>query len=224
MSPLEAILVCATIYAIGDYVSSKSKAMLPMLFVSGFLLLLGFWTILPPTLLEDTGLFPVSALLAPMFVVHLGTMLNLEEMKKEYKTVIIALAAVIAISLLLFFVGSGIIGQQYAASAAGPISGGLVAVLIVQETAGSLGLENIAIFVTILFVLQLFIGLPIAATCLSREAGIAIERYRKRGGEATDVDTTAIAASEPRWRPVSYTHLTLPTITSGCRSRGSPYH
>ena len=24
--------------------------------------------------------------------------------------------------------------------------------------------------------------------------------------------------------PVSYTHLTLPTITSGCRSRGSPYH
>src|SRR5210317_1893776 len=109
MSPLEAILVCAIIYAIGDYVSSKSKAMLPMLFVSGFLLLLGFWTILPPTLLEDTGLFPVSALLAPMFVVHLGTMLNLEEMKKEYKTVIIALAAVIAISLLLFFVGSGII-------------------------------------------------------------------------------------------------------------------
>ena len=24
--------------------------------------------------------------------------------------------------------------------------------------------------------------------------------------------------------PVSYTHLTLPTITSGCRSRWSPYH
>ena len=24
--------------------------------------------------------------------------------------------------------------------------------------------------------------------------------------------------------PVSYTHLTLPTIVSGCRSRWSPYH
>ena len=211
MSPLEAILVCATIYAIGDYVSSKSKAMLPMLFVSGFLLLLGFWTILPPTLLEDTGLFPVSALLAPMFVVHLGTMLNLEEMKKEYKTVIIALGAVVVISLLLFFVGSGIIGQQYAASAAGPISGGLVAVLIVQETAGSLGLDNIAIFVTVLFVLQLFIGLPIAATCLSREARIEIERYRKRGGEATDLDTAALAASEPRWRLFPATPVDLQT-------------
>ena len=211
MNPLEAVLVCATIYAIGDYVSSKSKAMLPMLFVSGFLLLIGFWTILPITLLEDTGLFPVSALLAPMFVVHLGTMLNLEEMKKEYKTVIIALAAVFAISILLFFVGSQIIGQQYAASAAGPISGGLVAVLIVQETAGALGLENVAIFVTILFVLQLFIGLPIAATCLSREAGKAIEEYRDHGGEAVNIDTGAMAASEARWRLFPSTPVDLQT-------------
>ena len=100
MSPLLAILTCAAIYAVGDYVSNKSKAMLPMLFVSGFLLLLGFWTVLPATLLEDTGLFPVSALLAPIFVVHLGTMLNLDEMVKEYKVVIIALGAVIAITAL----------------------------------------------------------------------------------------------------------------------------
>ena len=211
MEPMPAILTCAIIYAAGDYVSSKSKAMLPMLFVSGFLLLIGFWTFLPPTLLDDTGLFPVAALLAPMFVVHLGTMLNLEEMKKEYKTVIIALGAVVAISLLLFFVGSEIIGQQYAASAAGPISGGLVAVLIVQETAGSLGLNDIAIFVTILFVLQLFIGLPIAATCLSREARIEIEQYRNRGGEATNIDSGALAASEPGWRLFPATPVDLQT-------------
>ena len=27
-----------------------------------------------------------------------------------------------------------------------------------------------------------------------------------------------------RWYPVSYTHLTLPTIHGSCRSRWSPYH
>ena len=142
MSPLTAVLICAIIYAIGDYVSNRSKAMLPMLFVSGFLLLIGFWTVLPTTLLEDTGLFSISVLVAPMFVVHLGTMLNLEEMIKEYRTVVVALAAVAGITLLLFFVGSLVIGQQYAASAAGPISGGLVAVLIVQETAGAMALTR----------------------------------------------------------------------------------
>ena len=214
MNPLLAILTCAAIYAVGDYVSNKSKAMLPMLFVSGFLLLLGFWTVLPATLLEDTGLFPVSALLAPMFVVHLGTMLNLDEMVKEYRTVIIALLAVIAITALLLFLGSTLIGQQYAASAAGPISGGLVAVLIVQEAAGAMGLEDIAIFVTILFVLQLFIGLPIAAVCLSREAGVAIDLYRKRGGETGAINTQAMAASEPKWRifPATPADLQTPFI------------
>ena len=31
-------------------------------------------------------------------------------------------------------------------------------------------------------------------------------------------------AKRPTPRPVSYTHLTLPTNTGGCRSRWSPYH
>lgn len=200
MNPLTAVLICAIIYAIGDYVSARSKAMLPMLFVSGFLLLIGFWTVIPTSLLEDTGLFSISVLVAPIFVVHLGTMLNLEEMIKEYRTVVIALASVTAITLLLFFIGSLLIGQQYAASAAGPISGGLVAVLIVQETAGALGLDQIAIFVTILFVLQLFIGLPIAAACLSSEAKSALADYRQGGGEAARIDAGATSASAPRWQ------------------------
>jgi hypothetical protein len=214
MTPLTAVLICAIIYAIGDYVSNRSRAMLPMLFVSGFLLLIGFWTVLPPTLLQDTGLFPISVLLAPMFVVHLGTMLNLQEMKKEYRTVVIALAAVSALTLILFFIGSLLIGQQYAASAAGPLSGGLVAVLIVQETAGAMGLDKIAIFVTILFVLQLFIGLPIAAVCLSREARAALEEFRQRGGETTAIDASASSASEAQWRifPVTPAHLQTPFI------------
>jgi hypothetical protein len=214
MSPLIAITICAVIYAIGDYVSSRTRAMLPMLFVSGFLLLIGFWTLLPPTLLEDTGLFPVSALLAPMFVVHLGTLLNLDEMKKEYRTVIIALAAVVAIAGLLFFAGSLLIGQQYAAAAAGPISGGLVAVLIVQETAGAMGLDQVAIFVTILFVLQLFIGLPIAAICLSWEARSALVQHRQGGVKSDHVDSAAMSASEPRWRvfPATPPQLQTPFI------------
>ncbi len=200
MSPLIAVLTCAAIYAVGDYISSKSKAMLPMLFVSGFLLLVGFWTFLPITLLEDTGLFTAAVLLAPVFVVHLGTMLNLDEIAREWKTVLIALLSVVAIASLLYFAGSLLIGQQYAASAAGPISGGLVAVLIIQEAAGSMGLDDIAVFVTILFVVQLFVGLPIAAACLSAEAKHAVEQFRTQGGHADRVDAGMVAASKPRWK------------------------
>ena len=200
MNPLLAVLICAVIYAVGDFVSSRTKAMLPMLFVSGFLLLIGFWTFLPSTLLEDTGLFGAAVLLAPMFVVHLGTMLNLDEITREWKTVLIALISVASITLLLFFAGSLFIGQQYSAAAAGPISGGLVAVLIIQETAREMGLDGIAVFVTILFVVQLFVGLPIAAACLSREARRALVQYRGQGGESETVDASMMGASEPKWR------------------------
>ena len=37
MNPLLAVLICAVIYAVGDFVSSRTKAMLPMLFVSGLM-------------------------------------------------------------------------------------------------------------------------------------------------------------------------------------------
>ena len=40
------------------------------------------------------------------------------------------------------------------------------------------------------------------------------------GGDGNIYRSVALAGSIP----VSYTHLTLPTITSGCRSRWSPYH
>lgn len=178
MNPLSAILICAIAYAIGDYVSNKTNAMLPMLFVSGFILLLGFWTVLPLTMLEDTGLFAVSLIVAPMFVVNTGTLMNFGEMISEYRTVIIAFFAVIVIALLLYFVGGYLIGQQFAVAAAGPISGGLVAVLIIQEAAAAANLEQIAVFVTVLFVLQLFVGLPIAAFCLSQDAKRLVGEYR----------------------------------------------
>ncbi|MFK7957556.1 MAG: hypothetical protein AB8B96_15760 [Lysobacterales bacterium] len=214
MDPLTAILICAVIYAVGDYVSSKSGALLPMLFVSGFLLLLGFWTFLPSSLLEDTGLFQISVILAPLFVVHTGSMMNVGQMRSEYKTVLIALAGVVTIAALLFFVGSALIGKQQAVAAAGPISGGLVAVLIVQEAAGAAGLESIAIFVTILFVLQLFVGLPIASVCLRQDADREIKAYRERGAESPNEAAASSTEQKPAWRifPATPDHLKTPFV------------
>ena len=36
------------VYAFGDFVSNKTKALLPMMFVTGLVFLVGFWTVLPP--------------------------------------------------------------------------------------------------------------------------------------------------------------------------------
>ncbi len=48
--------------------------------------------------------------------------------------------------MFLFLVGSPIIGKEYAIAAAPPISGGVVAAIIMGEAAKAKGLESIALF------------------------------------------------------------------------------
>ncbi len=212
MSSIEAILVCALIYGIGDYVSHKTKAILPMIFVSGLLFLVGFWTILPKSLFQDSKVFDFAITIAPVFVVYLGTLLNIEELRREYRTVIMALLSITVIAVFLYFVATPIIGREYAISAAGPVTGGLVATLIVQQTAGAMGLENIVIFATLLLVLQSFIGLPIAAFCLSKEAQNVIEDYRSKVvTDAQAGDDEERADRRPWWQFVPATPAALQT-------------
>lgn len=180
MTPLTAMLICAAIYAFGDYVSHKTKALLPMLFVSGAVLLLGFWTVIPLTLLEDSKVMDIGKTFAPIFVVYIGTLLDIRQMKQELKTVLISLAAVIAIAAMLYLIAAPLIGEHYALSAAGPITGGLVATLVVQQAATEMGLETIVLFVTMIFILQYFIGLPIASYCLTQESKSILRQFRSQ--------------------------------------------
>ncbi len=191
-----ALLIIALAYAIGDYISAKTKAVLSMLFVAGVLFLVGFWTILPKTLFDDANALAFAIAIIPMLMVHMGSLLNVNELKQEWKTVLIALGALFFVAILLFFVGSPIIGKNYAVAAAGPITGGVVATLIVQEALTELGLESIVIFVTLLLVLQTFIGLPIASYCLTREAK---KLLRNRHSEADGNNEDKVEV-KPIWR------------------------
>ncbi len=72
--------------------------------------------------------------------------------------------------MFLFLVGSPIIGKEYAIAAAPPISGGVVAAIIMGEAAKAKGLESIALFSTLIVVIQGFFGYPVASILLSKEA------------------------------------------------------
>ena len=51
-----------------------------------------------------------------------------------------------------------------------------------------------------------------------------IDRLASESVRYTNAFATAPVCSPSRSTPVSYTHLTLPTIILPCRSRWSPYH
>jgi len=100
----------------------------------------------------------------------MGTLISLKELAKQWKTVLIALAAVVGIGILVYLAGGFLFGKEMAAAAAPPISGGVVAALIVSEAAKVKGLESIAVFATLLLVTQTFFGTPVASFCLKKEA------------------------------------------------------
>lgn len=84
-----------------------------MLFFSSVLFLAGFWTkVLPNTMFDDSTLLLVSGVLVSMLLVHMGTTIKLRDFADQWKTVLIAGIACIAISLGIYFIGGLIVADK----------------------------------------------------------------------------------------------------------------
>ena len=200
MDSLIAITVVCSIFAVGDLVSAKTKSILSMMFVSSVILLVGFWVGLPETIFEDAGLISLGSLMIAFLITHMGTLLSIEDLKKQWKTVVIALGAIIGIGIFLFIVGSPILGREYAVAAAPPISGGVIAAIIMGDAAKAKGLESIAVFTTLLVVTQGFLGLPVASLLLNKEAKRLLNNFRNNAvdNEAKAVEEVAATVNNPK--------------------------
>ena len=180
MEGVLALTIVCVIFGIGDYVSAKTKAIFSMMFVSSAILLVCFWVGLPATIFEDAALLKIGGIAVAFLITHMGTLMGFKELKKQWKTVIIAIGAVAGVGVFLFLVGSPILGKEYAVAAAPPISGGIVAAIIVSGAAKAKGLETIVVFTTLLLVMQGFFGYPVASIMLKKEARRILKLYRDK--------------------------------------------
>lgn len=118
MDSLLAISIVLVVYAIGDFISQKTKSIVSMMFTASILFMVGFWVGIPTTLFEDAQLVGIGSLLIGFLITHMGTLLNFSDLKIQWKTVIIAMSAVVGIGIFLFIVGTPIIGREYAIASA----------------------------------------------------------------------------------------------------------
>lgn len=170
MQPLVALLICLAIFAIGDCISTRTRAMVSSLFVASVLFLLGYWTFFPKDITTKATLQATGALAIPLLITHMGTLMSVRELIDQWRTVIAAVAAVVGIGVVLATVGVAIFGKTIALVAAPPIAGGVVASLIMSEAAKAKGAADMAVLATLLLVVQGFLGYPIASASLLREA------------------------------------------------------
>ena len=171
MNAILAAAIIFVVFAVGDIISAKSRAIVSMLLVASVVFLAGFWTgIFPSTMFADSTLLSMSGLLVTMLLVHLGTTIRLRDFGAQWRTVIVAALACVAISAAVYFLGQLFIDRQLALVGAPILSGGVVATLQMQEMANKAELPQLAVFATLVMCAQGFVGYPVASLCLKSEA------------------------------------------------------
>ena len=192
MNAILAAAVIFVVFAAGDMVSAKTKAIVSMLLVASVVFLAGFWAgIFPTTMFADSTLLSMAGLLVTMLLVHLGTTIKLRDFGAQWRTVIISALACIAISVAVYFLGQLIIDRTYALVGAPILSGGVVATLQMQEMAQDADLPELAVFATLVMCAQGFVGYPVASLCLKSEA-----KRLKRSIDAGSVTLTPVSAAQ----------------------------
>jgi len=179
MSQMLALVIIVFILFIGDAVATRTKAWVPSIFVCAVLFLIGYWTFFPKEIVSIAGVPPVVAtMLMYLLITNMGTLLSLRELKQQWKTIIIALAGIVGITVLLLTVGTLIYGFKTVVVAVPPLVGGVVSALIMSEGAKNAGLASLSVFAIVIYVMQGFAGYPLTSIMLKKEGKRLLEKYR----------------------------------------------
>lgn len=68
-----------------------------------------------------------------LVIVHLGTLISLDEFKRQWKTFVIGVSAVLGIAAFLYGIGQFFLDTNYVLSAIAAISGGTISIILVQD-------------------------------------------------------------------------------------------
>lgn len=197
MNPVLAFVVVMLVWTVSDWIAKQTKSLLSSLFVASIIFLIGFMTgVFPEDLLQASSLLGLAGAVVGMIIVHLGTMISLDDFKKQWKTLLIGIATVIGIGVLLALAGVLFGGvrspgdyadlittgvstvRDYVIAGTGALSGGTISVLIVQEAALGVGLTTVAAFPVLIAALQGLVGFPLTSLILRREAARLRDEYR----------------------------------------------
>ncbi|MDI9502511.1 MAG: hypothetical protein QM287_05440 [Bacillota bacterium] len=195
MDILMAVVFILLAMSLGDIVSTKTKAFVPSVFVTAALFVIGYWTFWPNDIVSIASWAqPAAGLAMYMLITHMGSLMNLRELAAQWKTVLIALAGLAGIMAILLTVGRLVLGYETVVAGAPPLTGGVVAALVMQAAAEAKGMTELAVLAILVFVAQGFVGYPITAVLLKKEGQRLLAEYRSGKAQVPVGDAAAAAA------------------------------
>ncbi len=188
-----AFVICGVIVLFGDMVARITKAWIPSVFASAVLILIGYWTVLPHSLVKDSYLIPFGATLGIfLLITHLGTIISLKQLLAQWRTALVCLSGLAGMVALCYFVAPLVMDRNLVIAGLPPLTGGIVAATMMQSAATKAGLTVAAVFAISMYCVQGFAGYPLTAICLKREGARLLEGYRKGELKLNEEDLEAV--------------------------------
>ena len=210
MSQMLALSILVFFLFIGDVVAVRTKAWVPSIFISAVLFLIGYWTFFPENIVELAGIPPtVAVMLIYLLITNMGTLLSVQELINQWKTILIALAGILGIITALFAIGTFLFGSETIIVAIPPLVGGLVSALIMSEGAAAAGLPSLAVFAIVIYVMQGFAGYPLTSVVLKKEGKRLLQQFRdgdivEKQVEGGNIDSGVNELKLFKWMPEKY--------------------
>ena len=186
-----AFVICAVAYLIGEAVSNVTKAWVPSVFVTAAILLIGYWTVIPPTLVSDSKLIPFGSTIGIyLLITHMGTIISVKQLAEQWKTIVVCLAGLAGMCGACLVICPMLMPREYVISGLPPLTGGIIAAVTMQTAAAEKGLAEAALFAIAMYCVQGFAGYPLTAACLQLEGKKLLKKFR--AGEAVSADASGI--------------------------------
>ena len=168
MNILYCFMMVVAFLALGEMISTKTKAYVPSMFVTGVCFIIGFWTFIIPKDVVAVASFNVNFVLVCMslLLVHLGTLMNLQKLLQQWKAVVVALCGVAGTMTIAMTIGKMFFGHNVVIAITPPLVGGVVATTLMSKALMDKGLILLAAMPVAMLVMHGFAGYPVASWCL----------------------------------------------------------
>lgn len=178
------VLLC---FAIGDFFGVFTKAKISSVFVIFMIFLVGFMSgLFPKDIIDRAGLTDFSRWSACFVIFSIGSQINLAQLRKEWRVVIMSLVAML-VALAGVLLISPLIGKESALVSIPIVNGGINATQIMTEGALKKGLTTAAALGAFIYAIQKFVG-TIPASYYGRQEGMMLlKEFREKKAQGIDL-------------------------------------
>lgn len=215
MVAILSLMVVMGFMMLGEWVSTRSRAYVPSVFITALLFLVGFWTIVPKNIVPAASFGTAFIQITQaVLLVHMGTLMDLKLLLKQWRAVVIALRGVVGTVVLTMGIGRLLFDWHTIVASVPPLTGGLVAAFLMTAGLKAQHITALVAFPVAMFVMHSMLGYPLTAWMLKRESRRLLQVRHVDVTVATADSATSATVQTTAQLPVG----PLPTVPAKVKS------